>query len=715
MKNRKMLDIMNLINDDYIKEADPNCAKAKKSKFKWTTLLASAACLLLILNIAIIVPLLTKDKGTMEPGNGGLNHIENPNGNGIIQNPTHESNNHIENPDKNQNSETPPEIENDPSLQFVKNPTLINALNQYFEKNKNNLGDMWLEDAMDKNESNEEMDDVQEELNKDQSTDINDNQVGGISEGDIVKKSDKHIFYLRHSKLYIYSINGKQSQLECMYPLTVINKQIESFYHSLDDKYNYEEIYYYQNLEMYLSSDYKTLTVIVKPGDYSLTGVITFDVSFAPSIEVKDFKIFSGHYVTSRMVNDELLLFTKYTVYKGNFDSENPLTYIPYYTEDGKEYLTDHIYFPNELSANTYITISRVSADGLLVKESVSYLSYNSQIYVSHNNIYLARQMVSKNQLLKPIGRTPYETEIAVVNYQGDWFINKGTVKVEGYIKNQYNLDEYQGVLRIVTTSYMPGSNMSGTLNEELLKKDSTISTGTTASLYCIDLESMTVVASVLDFAPVDEIVRSVRFDKTNAYVCTSYEEVLRDPVFFFDLSDLSNITYTDTGEIDGYSDSLINIGGGYVVGIGYGESASTLKIEVFKEVGDKVETVCVEEFAKTYFSTDYKSYYIDRERHLIGLAISTYYNGSYLQKYLLLYFNGSHFEFVINNEVPCDTRSQTRGFYQNNYFYIVTDKAFSMFYVGNMDELPFISADGVSVNGAESILPSRDPTKPAW
>ena len=730
MKRRKMLDIVGLADEKYISEADPRNKnqKASKSKFKWATFLASAACLLLILNIAIIVPLLAKNNGATNPStDSGLNHIGNPQGSNIAQNPSSDSNNHIENPDENNQEGTKPP-ETAPELQFVKNPALLGALDNLFQKgNYGNSLDKeeqeGIQDALE-NEKNETFEDMREELDSGRpesdssagsgkpSTDINDNQVTGISEADIAKRSDKHIFYLKGTTLYVYSINGSKSKLEGMYPLNSYLTKLEKFDKNLNKGDTLEEIkdeLYSTGWEMYLSSDYKTITLIIKQDYTDLTGVLTVDVSNAPTAEIKDFKIFSGEYVTSRMINNELLLFTSYKVYK-SYDKENPLTYIPFYSSNDQEYLTDDIYFPSALSSNTYIMVSRIDASGLKVKESASYLSYNGDVYVSHNNIYLTRQVEPSKQVYL-VGRTPYDTDIAIISYEGEWLMNRGTVRVEGYIKNQYSLDEYNGILRIVTTSYMHGGLMESTqdLKEEILKDDNSILTGTSASLYCIDIETMQIVARVEDFAPVDEVVRSVRFDGTMAYVCTSYEQVIIDPVFFFDLSDLSNITYTDTGEIDGYSTSLINIGGGYAVGIGYGENTSTLKIEVYKEVGDKVESVCVEEFEKTRFPLSYKSYYVDRERHLIGFAISSYSAsiGSYEDRYLLLYFNGSHFEIVLNNQISHTAISSVRGFYQSNYYYIVTDEAFSVFSVGSLDELPFVSASGTKSNVSTNA--------PAW
>ena len=140
--------------------------------------------------------------------------------------------------------------------------------------------------------------------------------------------------------------------------------------------------------------------------------------------------------------------------------------------------------------------------------------------------------------------------------------------------------------------------------------------TGTNANLYCISLESFDVIASVEGFAPEGENVHSVRFDGTAAYVCTAVSTKVQvlDPVFFFDLSDLNNITYKDTGTIEGMSTSLIHYGDGYLIGIGNGvyngnDSREVLKIEVYKENGDVVVPICKYDLMPVQFSDEYKAY----------------------------------------------------------------------------------------------------------
>ena len=221
----------------------------------------------------------------------------------------------------------------------------------------------------------------------------------------------------------------------------------------------------------------------------------------------------------------------------------------------------------------------------------------------------------------------------------GDELVGEGSVIIEGSVHDRYSMDEYEGILRVfATTSWSEYKNNETYYSFGISNAN--------VSLYCIDISDFSVVASVENFAPYGESVQSARFDGDTAYVCTAIE--LSDPVFFFDLSDLDNITYKHTGTIEGFSTSLIDFGEGFSVGIGVG-SYGYLKIEAYVEDGDNVTPLCSYE-ADAYYSENYKSYYIDRENGLIGLGITDYsYEGNERGRYILLHFDGYKFTELVN------------------------------------------------------------------
>ena len=137
-----------------------------------------------------------------------------------------------------------------------------------------------------------------------------------------------------------------------------------------------------------------------------------------------------------------------------------------------------------------------------------------------------------------------------------------------------------------------------------------------------------------------------------------------------------NNITYKDTGTIEGFSTSLINLGNGYLLGIGRGDNWSDFKVEVYEETADGVRSVCSYELENTNYSTEYKSYYIDRQNQLIGIGVieNRYYNTlknpNEAGRYILLHFDG--YELIELLNVPLAGEPvNNRGVYIDGYMYL--------------------------------------------
>ncbi len=479
---------------------------------------------------------------------------------------------------------------------------------------------------------------------------VTDNQVAGVIEADIFKRSDKYIYHLMGNVLDIYTIAGEDS---AKVSRTNITELMEAWLPNTEGTV-YISKASFSPQEMYLSMDCKTVTLVgtvyyglKKTSGYpiSLTGValVTLDVSDPGNgARLVNKQLFTGDYVSSRMVDGEILLVYRQNNYRNTIDFDDETTFIPQYGwfEDMKSIAAENIILPEAADNANYTVVTKLGAD-LEIHGIKALLSYNQNVYVSQDNIFLthAYTMKEENAAGTKVTQTQM-TEITGICYSGEELETLGTIHVEGSVKDQYSMDEYEGVLRVVTTTqesiYYP---VSGNVSSLGTKGDS-------ANLYCIDLAQWKIVGSVLEFAPAGESVTSVRFDGTAGYVCTAELVLMTDPVYFFDLSDPTNITYTDTGTIDGYSTSLIQFGGGNLLGIGLNERGE-LKIEVYKEGEDKVDSVCVFERACDY-PTLYKSYYVDRENQYVGLGIYDWEDGK--MHYLLLHFDGQQLNVVLDH-----------------------------------------------------------------
>ena len=197
----------------------------------------------------------------------------------------------------------------------------------------------------------------------------------------------------------------------------------------------------------------------------------------------------------------------------------------------------------------------------------------------------------------------------------------------------------------------------------------------TNASLYIFDLSDYSERRSIKYFAPNGEEAMSVRFDGDELYVCTAEVVTMTDPVYFFDLSDYDNITSTDTGTIDGSSTSLIQLGDGFLLGIGYGKYR-TLKVEVYRETENGVISVDSYERDLT-FSTEYKSYLIDRENGLIGIPVYYAKGRDAFIEYRLLHFDGTSIDDLMITPIVSESPyivslSDMRGFVESGYLYVL-------------------------------------------
>ncbi len=502
-----------------------------------------------------------------------------------------------------------------------------------------------------------------------------DNQVEGIIEGDLMKMTDKYIFRLGEERngaggnkvyyLRIYSVDKENSKLITNYHLPLFDRE--------------QSRYRNEDMEMYISADATTLTIIRtyvlrNDQDYvsSAVGVMSLDISDVGNVKEKANVSIDGGYVSSRMVNDRLLLLTNqyYYVWE-NTDTSNPTDFVPkIYEGDEIHHISPEcIYVPEEIGSVNYSTMLMLSEGDLDVVDARAFLDYsNKDAYVSKDNIYLIRDYQKCETVDDTTKKYEALSDISIIGYNENGFTDNGAVTIPGTVKNQYSLDERDGHLRAVTTT-----TVTDQIGEYWWNRTRTIN----ASLFVINLSDNSIRASVEGFAPEGEEVASVRFDGDKLYVCTAVIRLFSDPVFFFDLSDYENITYTDTGYIEGFSSSLINLGDGYLLGIG-NEDSMTGKVEVYKKDGETVVSVDKYLFRGNY-SSEYKSYLINREDDLFGLCIQrAVFNEEtlryeYSNVYLLLRFDGE--AMCVAEEIPMKdvSYSLVRAAIVDGYLYITT------------------------------------------
>ncbi|MDO4318154.1 MAG: beta-propeller domain-containing protein [Lachnospiraceae bacterium] len=618
MKKEEMLLAINEIDEKFIAEAAPNEAAPKQSKHYGRNRLAIvAACLCAFAAALGLILFLPYDT-------------------------------------------SPPDVSEYADSEYYEIIQKINALNYQKPAYKNNwerlcaeLSDLVM--SQDKSAEDSEAPSDGSSIEDANYQETTDNQTAGVIEADLIKRSDKYIYYLDGMCLKVYSIQGEASELIGSH-----------FFNYMDDTV----FFYSDEWEFFLSSDCKTITVLAPCSQKergACVAVISVDVSDPANMTEIQTVLLTGSYLSARLTDGKLLLLNEFRVDGADFSAEE--SFLPQIDAgNGFESIpAEDIVAPKTLTSARYTIVCKFDAASLALEDCSAFLSYSDTVYVSEQNVYVTRSFSEESTEGEYVFQTAM-TEISWLSYTGEDLTLQGSTVVAGYVKDQYSLDEHDSMLRVVTTTRVAKSEKRG--DEGNIVYDIATIDDTNASLYCIDLDSQQIAAQVTKFAPEGEVVRSVRFDGETAYVCTSVE--LRDPVFCFDLSDPDNITYKHTGTIDGYSTSLVNFGNGYLLGIGIGVSGNrteSVKLEIYEETENGVSSVCKYELPGASYSSDYKSYLIDRENQLVGLGFSMgsaqYTDGSYL----LLSFDGYRLHEVATVPLAGDN-SRKRAVYIDGYLY---------------------------------------------
>ena len=471
---------------------------------------------------------------------------------------------------------------------------------------------------------------------------VTNNQVQGVTEGDLFKRSSSTLFYLTSDYvLRAYSIAGKESALLSELPL-----ETETEFASYKS--------YHYTREMFLSEDLKTVTVLSscfgKETGRLYTAIITVNTENPRTMSVSGVQYVTGQYVSSRMQNGVLLLVNNFSVYpRPDFSDE--AQFLPQYgTKDELKSLpVESIYLPETATRANYTVLATFdTARGELI-DAEALLSFSDEVYVAKDNVYATNSFAGPSDSLS-------HTQITRIAYENGNISVAASQTIEGTVNNRYSMDEYEGHFRVfVTNPATPQSN-------------------TSASLFVMDAETMEIVSSVERFAPEGESVQSARFNGTKAYVCTAEIITMTDPVYVFDLSDPEHISSKDTGTIPGYSISLIKFKGDTLLGIGYGDSlyfSGSLKIEVYEETNDAVKSIDM--FGEeANFSQEFKAYFIDSKEGLVGLGILSFKTGR--MQYLLLRFDGYGLAEILRTDLTDGNYDDTRAFLADEYFYIVSD-----------------------------------------
>lgn len=238
-------------------------------------------------------------------------------------------------------------------------------------------------------------------------------------------------------------------------------------------------------------------------------------------------------------------------------------------------------------------------------------------------NMYNAMTETEKQDLQKKISEELEEFEAKREAEMRKTVIHKIAIKdgeieyrnrgeINGYLLNQFSLDEYEGNLRVATTTYV-------------YRKDSTMYN----NVYILD-DDLEVTGKVEDIAP-DERIYSTRFIGNRLYMVT-FKRI--DPFFVIDLTP-GNPKILGELKIPGFSDYLHPYDENYIIGIGKqtesnewgGVSVGGLKLALFdvRDIGNPKEAgkyIIGSRGTDSEALYEHKAFLFDKKKNLLVIPI---------------------------------------------------------------------------------------------
>jgi len=487
-------------------------------------------------------------------------------------------------------------------------------------------------------------------------------QVAGVDEADVIKNDGSYIFCMIGQHLYVVDVRDPQ------------NMQIAADLVCSDNDSNTNY------LDMFFDSDTRILTVISNvyagytdvygsgkpllfrdalverssaninaPACYAMpsqtyTKMETYDMSdpFSP----KPVRTFAqeGNYVSSRRIADTVYLVTSQSLWYETGASADDL--LPGTSSDEQNWTTvpaKDIYIVNPDQADMYTIVSAVDSrntDNAPVTQAV--IGSGSMVYASADTLYVAGVVWNSaiNETTGPDSSSAsgavvtsadtYSTKLLSFSIADGKLEAKAACTIAGTILNSYSMDEYQGYLRVATTTGgWPGESSNNVI---VLNKD------------------LKEVSSLSGLAPGEQIY-SARFAGDRIYLVTFVQV---DPLFVIDASNPTELKVLGELKIPGFSNYLQILDDNKVLAIGNatrseGENVipAGLKIAVFDVTDPKnpiVQSSLVygESYGYSEVQNNPKALLLDLSRGLIGLPVSFdknagKYGSDFVEGFLLL------------------------------------------------------------------------------
>ena len=424
-------------------------------------------------------------------------------------------------------------------------------------------------------------------------------QVENVDEADIVKTDGDYIYYVKYSTVYIV----KADEMKIVSKIIVEGDNSNFAPREIYIKGN--KLIILGNLHEFENQTFQNTVKEILIDSYRVQSkqfaqAVVYDISDKENPKQERVVSIDGNYTNSRMIGDNLYFISnKYPYYHRTIGDEEILpickdTAATYETK--RIAATDIAYFP-DTESYSYMLDAGFNINNQEEVNVETFFGASDTIYASENNLYITHMDYSYRDS---------KTIIYKFNLKDSKIKFAAKGEIEGDLNNQFSMDEYEGNLRIATTSY---------------KEEST------NQLYVLD-KDLKEIGKIENMA-LDERIYSVRFIGKVGYIVT-FKQI--DPLFVIDLSDPTNPEIKGELKIPGYSSYLHPYDENHIIGIGYntkengwgGVTNTTLKMSMF-DVSDlenpkEIFNTSIGEYSSySDIINNHKVLFYNKSKNLIG------------------------------------------------------------------------------------------------
>lgn len=463
-------------------------------------------------------------------------------------------------------------------------------------------------------------------------------QVAGVDEGDSVKTDGQ----------YIYRIQNGQVQIVATRPATAMAVEASL---TFDSGFYPIELYVHNDLLVVIGSGWhddgttedvpvlrakgRAKLAIWTPSGESRTMAKVYDISDRANPTLKREIAFSGNYLSSRRIGDNVYLIGRNFPYYYLYDFARPTGHkrdqemtrddvlphiIDSITDNGAEHtlpIKDLYYFPQFTTAD-YVVVASFRLNDLAEAANIkAYLGSGDIVYASKDNLYLSAADYNANP-------NNNQTVSAPVTHLYKFAISDGEInfsnagEIPGTALNSYSMDEHNGYFRIATTT------------DQWTQTDDGGDAQTWNNLYTLN-EEMKIVGSLEHLAE-GERIYSARFMGDRGYLVT-FEQT--DPLFVIDLATPEAPKVLGELKIPGFSNYLHPYDDTHLLGFGQdtrvtdnGVLTTGVKIALFDVTNvskphEMYSLTIGEQGSYSPVQWDPKALLFDKQRNLLGFPIS--------------------------------------------------------------------------------------------